>query len=97
MSAFAGYEYEDWLLNQWGIWARGGGYNLSGSHAGESDQNCSADDPTMEKVDSIIAKMDRAHKSVIKNHYLTHEEEVEDDVSSAIRRFAGNWYSHTGY
>lgn len=92
MSAFAGYEYEDWLLNQWGIWARGGGFTLSGSGSGDPDERCAADDSTMERVDSTVARMDREDKRLIKQKYLCRNHEATNDlIRNAVRRFAYCW------
>lgn len=85
-----GYEYEDWLLEQWSIWSRSEsvviGFHHGGTGIGLAD---GIRDDDMMVVDSCVAKLQKSDSRVIKGYYWRKEyDEYQDQIKSAVRQFS---------
>lgn len=85
-----GYEYEDWLLEQWADWSRAtpiaAGYMTGG--VGQA-LPASLSDDDMLLVDGCVARLPVGEKKAVKGYYWRREyDDYQEEIKPAIRRFS---------
>lgn len=89
---FTGYEYEDWLLTQWGLWNHGGigCPTCKTGFGGSSDRiNCEINDDMAMTVDRALLQMELHDRRLLKKFYVHASPDCNIElVRSAVRQFA---------
>jgi hypothetical protein len=89
---FSGYEYEDWLLQQWGLWNRfeTGFPTTSTGFGGSSDGGrCEIGDELAMAVNGALGRLCVQDRRLLKRYYVHSCPDTEETlVASAVRRFA---------